>query len=616
MNRPMYCLLLAVLLPLVGMAQIEGDSLLLGPSIPTKHEVSAKVLGIDYGSANSADMSLTFGLEVAYRYRIIPQIALAIPLKVGVADVVDDIQNRNVSSLDATLQLYPLGERGPVHPYVMGGVGYVIENIESGHPQFPLGAGVNFRVGENSFINVQGEYRIAGVELRDNYQFGAGYVYRFSNATELDTDSDGIPDREDACPTQFGPEATQGCPDSDNDGIINSEDDCPEEAGTVELGGCPDTDGDGFVDMEDECPLLAGPDTESGCPDTDGDGLHDEEDDCPEEAGPQETLGCPNTDGDGFPNLTDPCPTQAGPNGCPDTDGDGLYDNEDDCPEVAGPTATAGCPDADSDGIPDRSDPCPNQVGPQGCPDRDGDGVFDKDDRCPQQAGTAANNGCPDAPQATEPPPPPPPATTTAEDSDGDGVPDATDKCPNSVGPVSTAGCPDRDGDGVPNYLDRCPDKVGPYTGCPDTDGDGIIDADDLCPDEAGLTTTKGCPEITQETRDVLDLAMRSVQFEPASATLKAESYPILNQISDILKRYPAYRLRISGHTDNLGDSDENQRLSEERAEACYQYLLAQGATASRMTYAGFGEDYPISSNRTASGRTLNRRVEFELIIQ
>ena len=77
---------------------------------------------------------------------------------------------------------------------------------------------------------------------------------------------------------------------------------------------------------------------------------------------------------------------------------------------------------------------------------------------------------------------------------------------------------------------------------------DGVVDADDRCPDEAGPTTNKGCPEIEEEVKDVLNLAMRAVQFETGSAVIKEESYTVLDQIADIMKRYPAYQLRISGH--------------------------------------------------------------------
>lgn len=499
---------------------LVGASTLFAQSDIDKHAFAAKVLAIDYGTPNDADLDITFGLELGYRYLINRNIGLALPLKIGVADVQEDLQNRNVTSLDLVFQLFPLGIDHKVSPYVMAGAGYVVENLETGNGQFPIGGGLNFMVGTNSYVTAQAEYRSSTADFRDNLQLGLGYLVRFGRS---DQDNDGVADSEDECPTEVGPAASNGCPDSDNDGIANSVDACPTEAGPASANGCPDSDGDGIVDSADSCPEMAG---------------------------------------------------SADLNGCPDTDEDGVADVNDLCPEVAGNQAMGGCPDSD------------------------GDTVHDGVDECPTEAGLVTNNGCP------------------GNDRDNDGVMDEVDQCPDVVGDIATAGCPDSDGDGVANRDDRCPNKAGPYAGCPDTDGDGVIDADDRCPEEVGLTTNKGCPEIEEEVKDVLALAMRAVQFETGSAELLTSSNTVLDQIADILNRYPAYQLRIAGHTDNVGDDGRNQELSEARAAACYEYLLSKGAKSSRITYAGFGEDYPIAPNSSSSGRSLNRRVEFELIIQ
>ena len=116
-----------------------------------------------------------------------------------------------------------------------------------------------------------------------------------------DTDGDGVYDKFDACPEEFGLEEFNGCPDTDGDGIIDSEDACPNEAGLAEFNGCPDTDGDGVPDKDDRCPNDKGTAANKGCPDTDGDGVVDIDDACPKVAGPTENKGCPwpDTDGDG-----------------------------------------------------------------------------------------------------------------------------------------------------------------------------------------------------------------------------------------------------------------------------------------------------------------------------
>ncbi len=500
-----------VLVPLLIFSQAEQLN---------RSALSARVMAIDYGTPNNADLTTTFGLEIAYRHLFNDYIGLAVPLKFGVADVVGNSGNRNITSLDLLAHLYPMKNHNKIAPYVLGGIGYVVENLDGGNAQIPLGAGVNIMVGANSFLSIQGEYRISTQENRDNIHLGIGYLYQFG---QIDTDGDGVTDGNDDCPEIFGPINTNGCPDSDNDGIANSKDACPENAGPIET------------------------------------------------------------------------------NGCPDADGDGVWDNNDNCPDLAGLKKLDGCPDMDEDGVADINDLCPEVAGAidmDGCPDTDGDLIHDGIDKCPDEPGVEEGNGCPYA------------------DTDGDGVIDEEDMCPETVGLKSMNGCPDADGDHVIDSEDRCPNTPGPYTGCPDTDGDGVIDADDRCPEEAGLLTNKGCPEIREDIREVLKLAMRAVQFETNSAELKEGSYAILDQIRAVMAEHSAYKLRISGHTDNVGDAGKNQYLSEQRAYACYEYLKASGVPETMISYAGYGEDYPITSNDTADGRLLNRRVEFDLIIE
>ncbi len=258
-----------------------------------------------------------------------------------------------------------------------------------------------------------------------------------------------------------------------------------------------------------------------------------------------------------------------------DRDGDGIPDAQDRCPDLAGPAIFAGCPDTDRDGIPDIDDECPTEAGPvplKGCPDRDSDGIADKYDKCPDQPGPATNQGCP------------------LTDRDGDGVPDEVDDCPDQPGPAATRGCPDRDGDGIADKYDKCPDSPGP-------------------------ATNQGCPVIAQEDKAVLDLAVKNVQFETGKASLLQASFPVLDRVAELMRKYPDYKLRISGHTDSIGEADANQRLSENRAKTCYDYLVARGIAPSRMVHEGFGESRPIADNRYKEGRDQNRRVEFALYL-
>jgi outer membrane protein OmpA-like peptidoglycan-associated protein len=287
-----------------------------------------------------------------------------------------------------------------------------------------------------------------------------------------------------------------------------------------------------------------------------------------------------------------------------DADGDGVPDDLDLCPQTPGLEAFFGCPDTDGDGIQDSMDECPEEPGSKelkGCPDTDKDGVSDKDDECPNVAGTLANKGCPES-----------------KDTDGDGIVDDKDACPNTAGVEQFNGCPDTDKDGLPDYQDDCPYTAGVISlnGCPDRDGDGVADKDDRCPDQAGRVSNFGCPDLKIEDREVLEFAVQAVEFDFGKATLRRSSFSILNKVADVIKRYPAYSLRISGHTDNVGDASRNQKLSEQRARSCYEYLNTKGVPTSRMNYIGYGEERPIEDNDTESGRARNRRVEFDVYVK
>jgi outer membrane protein OmpA-like peptidoglycan-associated protein len=148
-----------------------------------------------------------------------------------------------------------------------------------------------------------------------------------------DTDSDGILDNVDRCPTQAGLAANGGCPevDSDSDGVADSLDKCPGVAGVKENNGCPDADGDGdgVPDRLDLCPGQAGSTEDKGCPapDTDKDGINDRMDKCPQQPGIAELAGCPDTDQDqdGIPDRLDRCPDKA--------ETRNSYQDDDGCPD-------------------------------------------------------------------------------------------------------------------------------------------------------------------------------------------------------------------------------------------------------------------------------------------
>jgi OmpA-OmpF porin, OOP family len=284
-----------------------------------------------------------------------------------------------------------------------------------------------------------------------------------------------------------------------------------------------------------------------------------------------------------------------------DRDHDGIYDAVDACIEVAGVPSTDpkthGCPppeDSDGDGIPDTIDACPKDGGVRsangkrnGCPmDTDQDGISDLQDACPFKAGIAdkdpKKHGCPPDP-----------------DSDGDGILDKVDACVSEAGKANTDpqkhGCPERD-----------------------TDGDGILDNVDACVNEPGIPNADaakhGCPlaKLCGPNQNEICIT-QPVLFATASAKIIGNSSDILKQVAEILKDNPDIELvSVEGHTDNQGTIWGNRTLSKARAEAVKAWLIKDGfIDSSRLVSKGFGQDKPITENKTKEGRAKNRRVEF-----
>jgi outer membrane protein OmpA-like peptidoglycan-associated protein len=340
-----------------------------------------------------------------------------------------------------------------------------------------------------------------------------------------------------------------------------------------------DIDGDLVSDELDECEVVPGLWEFKGCPDSDRDGIKDIDDHCPQEAGLAEFNGCPDKDKDGIPDKDDACPEVAGDikfNGCPDRDNDSIIDSKDDCPDTPGLPAFNGCPDTDGDGIKDSDDACPEVPGPlvnNGCPDTDNDGLFDFIDECPTEFGPKENNGCP------------------WPDTDQDGLLDKDDKCPYIAGPKANDGCP--------------------YT---DTDGDGVLDKDDDCPATPGPVENKGCPKIEEEVAEILKTAFENLEFETGQAVIKQESLPSLTELAEVLVKKPEWKLQIAGHTDNVGNDQNNLVLSKKRSEAVRDFMISQGIVTERLSALYFGETQPKATNDTKEGRQLNRRVEMTII--
>jgi outer membrane protein OmpA-like peptidoglycan-associated protein len=245
--------------------------------------------------------------------------------------------------------------------------------------------------------------------------------------------------------------------------------------------------------------------------------------------------------------------------------------------------------------------------------DRDGDGIPDQADQCPDEPenynGYQDTDGCPDDP-----------------DTDGDGIPDSRDACPlepeDKDNYLDEDGCPelDNDADGIADAKDKCPnqpedpDGFQDEDGCPDSDNDQdtVADVEDLCPNTPGQPggTRPGCPQLVMVTAREIRITQQ-IQFEFNKATIRPVSFPILDAVVDVLKANPGIKLEVQGHTDNVGNAQYNQRLSQSRADSCKNYLVAHGIEASRLTSKGYGMTQPIVPNNSEANRALNRRVQF-----
>jgi outer membrane protein OmpA-like peptidoglycan-associated protein len=294
-----------------------------------------------------------------------------------------------------------------------------------------------------------------------------------------------------------------------------------------------------------------------------------------------------------FPAIAPPPPA--------DRDHDGVPDETDACPDVPGVKTddpkTNGCPpprpgDRDGDGVIDDLDACPDVAGiksddkkKNGCPpDADNDGVWDRDDACPDVPGVKSDdpkkNGCP-------------------PDTDGDGIVDDEDACPKEPGirtnDPKTNGCPDpdRDKDGIPNDVDACPDEPG---------------------DKSEDPKKNGCPKAFIQAGEIKITDQVKFKLNSAEILPGKDSEEVLQAVAKVLKDHPEIKkVRVEGHTDNIGNPGYNKTLSANRAASVVKWLTKNGIDAARLTSQGFGQDRPIDSNTTEAGRKNNRRVEFHI---
>ncbi len=150
-----------------------------------------------------------------------------------------------------------------------------------------------------------------------------------------------------------------------------------------------------------------------------------------------------------------------------------------------------------------------------------------------------------------------------------------------------------------------------------DSDGDGVPDYLDKEPNTPAGARVNGCPveEVKEETdflRKAINDGYVNVYYAFDSSKPLGYSTSAANYVANFLKKNPGVSVEIKGYADELGPEDYNMKLSERRAQAVYDLIVASGVDASRLSYKGYGEDTSVDKS-SADARQLARRASFEV---
>jgi len=280
----------------------------------------------------------------------------------------------------------------------------------------------------------------------------------------------------------------------------------------------------------------------------------------------------------------------------PDTDGDGLSDGE----EVNTYRTNPLNPDSDGDGLNDGMEVTQYKTSPTN-PDTDGDGLTDREEVSKYK--TNPNKA----------------------DSDSDGLNDYAEVTTYKTDPMTADTDSDSLNDGAEvNVYKTDPNKA-------DSDGDTLNDGeevtslktDPLNPDTDGGTVDDGI-EVRRGTDPLnpdddvvkvgVPIILEGITFATRKAEITPESEGTLQKALRTLQTYPEIDVEIGGHTDNVGSSSSNQKLSQKRAEAVRDWLTQNGIDPGRLTAVGYGKDQPTVPNDTPENKAKNRRIEFKRI--
>ncbi len=119
---------------------------------------------------------------------------------------------------------------------------------------------------------------------------------------------------------------------------------------------------------------------------------------------------------------------------------------------------------------------------------------------------------------------------------------------------------------------------------------------------------------VSQKTDNSAVLSFKEpINFRYNSDEIEGDSYAQIKKTANALKKYPNAHVRVTGHTDSLGNPDYNIDLSQRRAQAVASQLVKNGVAAENVSFIGYGAARPVATNKTREGRAANRRVELEV---
>lgn len=285
----------------------------------------------------------------------------------------------------------------------------------------------------------------------------------------------------------------------------------------------------------------------------------------------------PNADPDGD-GLTNAEEKQLGTNPkVADSDGDGLNDGDEIHKYKTNPLKA----DSDGDGLNDGDEVMNYKTDPNNA-DTDGDELKDGEEITTYK---------------TDPLKP---------DTDGDGLNDGDEVLKYKTNPLKA----DTDGDGLNDGEEVLKYKTDPLKA--DTDGGTVNDGAEVARGSNPLDPSDDVPkkeELKVEAGKAI--VLEGVVFETGKSMITPSSETVLEQAYNTLAQNPEIAIEIRGYTDNAGKPKANVKLSQSRADAVREWLVAKGIGAERVTAKGYGPENPVAPNTTPEGKARNRRIEF-----